>query len=55
MANLFMGMVVLRRFYPRHKYAAVALVTLGIIISTIASQVGNRPIVDHHIMLPSQR
>ncbi|KAF0291808.1 UDP-xylose and UDP-N-acetylglucosamine transporter [Amphibalanus amphitrite] len=37
-ANLFMGMVVLRRFYPRHKYAAVALVTVGIILSTIASQ-----------------
>ena len=35
-----MGMVVLRRFYPRHKYAAVVLVTLGIILSTIASQVG---------------
>ena len=33
-----MGMVVLRRFYPRHKYAAVALITLGIILSTMASQ-----------------
>ena len=48
-ANMFMGMVVLRRFYPRHKYAAVALVTVGIILSTIASQVGHcRYHTQHH-------
>ena len=44
-ANLLMGMVVLKRFYPRHKYAAVALITVGIILSTWASQVMRRDII----------
>ncbi|XP_037071220.1 UDP-xylose and UDP-N-acetylglucosamine transporter-like [Pollicipes pollicipes] len=38
-ANLLMGMVVLKRFYRKHKYIAVVLITLGIILCTLASQV----------------
>ncbi|XP_037070792.1 UDP-xylose and UDP-N-acetylglucosamine transporter-like [Pollicipes pollicipes] len=37
-ANLLMGMVVLKRFYRKHKYIAVVLITLGIILCTLASQ-----------------
>jgi solute carrier family 35 (UDP-xylose/UDP-N-acetylglucosamine transporter), member B4 len=37
MANMVMGVIILKRSYDAWKYASVILITLGIIISTIAS------------------
>ena len=39
MANLIMGMIVLGRYYPRHKTVAVVAITAGIVLCTYASKV----------------
>lgn len=37
LASMVLGKVILKKSYSRHKYAAVAMVTLGILICTFAS------------------
>ncbi|XP_043219751.1 UDP-xylose and UDP-N-acetylglucosamine transporter-like [Amphibalanus amphitrite] len=37
-ANLIMGMIVLGRYYPRHKTVSVVAITIGIILCTYASK-----------------